>query len=525
MNQNLPPDSPFNVMPRRDFLRQMAVASAAAGAGVAADGFAAGTNAPGDAASTAAPARDLFVGIQMGSHTMLDEGLDHCLELIQQTAGVNALFLYSHAYAGDLRKGPQVLAQDHGGPPRDNRNRSFPMVWVRQHEQYFKDTSLRNQVPDKSLEYWDRDIFAELAEPARKRGIKLYARVLESTGPAMVRAIANFSKVVTVDVYGHPTTVACWNHPEYKAFWADTVEDLFRSYDLDGFQWGAERMGPLMNVILPWNDTPPTCFCEFCRTRGKSHGIDPERARQGFQNLYEYVRGLMAGSVKPADGVFVGFVRILLRYPEILAWEYQYRLSREEMLQGMYTRAKSIKPSAQIGWHVDHQPSSWDLIYRAEMSYAEMAPYSDFIKIIVYHNVLGPRIRNWYLERFKRTILSELSLESSLNLYYDLFGYDKAVEPTVDRLATAGFSPDYVYRETKRSVASAAGKVKIYPGIGFDVPGSPVDEPEKIRQAVLKAFDAGAAGIVVSREYEEMRVPNLKAVGEAVRELARRGTG
>jgi hypothetical protein len=141
---------------------------------------------------------------------------------------------------------------------------------------------------------------------------------------------------------------------------------------------------------------------------------------------------------------------------------------------------------------------------------------------------LGPRIRFWYLGRFEKTILSELSLEESLNLYYDLFGYDKRKEPKVDQLESTGFSPDYVYRETKRGVASAEGKTKVYPGIGFDVPwGSnhvPAD-PEKVYECVIRAFDAGASGIVVSREYEEMRVPNLKAVGRAVRDVERRLNG
>jgi hypothetical protein len=36
---------------------------------------------------------------------------------------------------------------------------------------------------------------------------------------------------------------------------------------------------------------------------------------------------------------------------------------------------------------------------------------------------------------------------------------------------------------------------------------------------VRNAFAAGADGIVVSREYEEMRVPNLRAVGRAMRSL------
>jgi hypothetical protein len=251
--------------------------------------------------------------------------------------------------------------------------------------------------------------------------------------------------------------------------------------------------------------------------RGRAAGIDPLRAKEGYRLLYEYVQGLMAGKEPPAEGVFTIFLRHLIRYPEILSWEYLYRQSREDLQKGMYTTIKAIKPEAIVGWHVDHQPSSWDIIYRAEMSYEEMAPWSDYIKLILYHEVLGPRIRYWYLDRFRKTILSEISLEQSLNLYYDLFGYDKNVEPGVDDLAEKGFSPDYVFRETKRSVASANGKTKIFAGIGIDVPGSPPDDPETVYQATLNALKAGAGGIVISREYEEMRVPNLEAIGKAVR--------
>ena len=53
------------------------------------------------------------------------------------------------------------------------------------------------------------------------------------------------------------------------------------------------------------------------------------------------------------------------------------------------------------------------------------------------------------------------------------------------------------------------------------VPGSPADDPETIYQATLKAFAAGAHGIVISREDEEMKVEHLRAVGQAVREVRR----
>src|SRR6187402_3776258 len=343
--------------------------------------------------------------------------------------------------------------------------------------------------------------------------MKVYARVLESSG--MSRLVANYSKVVTRDVSGRPTTVACWNHPEYVGFWANTMEDLFRSYDLDGIQWGAERQGSLMNVISPWDSNPPTCFCEHCVARGRVAGIDPERARKGFQTLHAYAQA--GPQAKAADGTFAGFVRILMTYPEILGWEYQYRLGREAICDAMYRAVKRVKPSAEVGWHVDHQPSSWDIVYRAELSYEEMAPHSDFIKFIGYHNVLSPRIRDWYLPRFQRTILGEVPLDESLDLYYAMFGYDRNTEPKLAELGRRGFSPEYVFRETKHSVASANGKTQIYTGIGFDVPGSPPDDPETVYRATLRAFEAGADGIVVSREYEEIKVPHLEAVGRAYR--------
>ncbi len=334
-----------------------------------------------------------FNGIQMGPHTILDEGIEHTLDLIGEAAGVNVVMPYSHAYNAGLVKALRDRA-DHGVPLVDNAGRRLPWLWVRTHEAFYQDTTLRHPARDPRDAHADRDLFAELIEPAHRRGMKVYARVLESA--AMARVVTNYRTVVTRDVDGRPTNTACWNHPEYVAFWADTIEDLFRSYDLDGLQWGAERQGPLMNVISPWNNDPPSCFCEHCGARARAAGVDPDRAREGFRTLYTYVQGQIAGQPRPADGQFAGFARVVLKYPEILGWETQYRLGREAICDAMYRRAKAVRPAAEIGWHVDHQPSSWDLVYRAELSYADMAPHADFIKFIAYHNVLSPRIRDWY---------------------------------------------------------------------------------------------------------------------------------
>ncbi len=143
---------------RRKFVKAAAVTLATAPVG------ASGADQP--AASAPVPSADqVFNAIQVGPYTMLDEGIDHALDLMQSTAAVNALFMYSHTYNGDFRKAVPTLADDHGVVPHDNRNRRLPLVWVKHHEQFFKNTSLRNQVVDNTFDYADRDIFTEIVAP------------------------------------------------------------------------------------------------------------------------------------------------------------------------------------------------------------------------------------------------------------------------------------------------------------------------------------------------------------------------
>src|SRR5690242_3016706 len=149
----------------------MAMVAAAAQFGIGPAESARAEQSAGGAASTSAmpkAPKDNCVGIQMGPHTLQDEGIEHVLDLIQETAAINTIFVYSHAYGGDLRKNANLLAKDHGKEPRDQRNRNLPLVWVKQHDQYFKDTTLRHPKVDNSFEYHDHDLFKELVEPARK---------------------------------------------------------------------------------------------------------------------------------------------------------------------------------------------------------------------------------------------------------------------------------------------------------------------------------------------------------------------
>jgi coenzyme F420-reducing hydrogenase gamma subunit len=65
--------------------------------------------------------------------------------------------------------------------------------------------------------------------------------------------------------------------------------------------------------------------------------------------------------------------------------------------------------------------------------------------------------------------------------------------------------------------------IPVYPGIDVDIPsGECPTTPERVRDAVVGAFQGGAKGVVVSRKYSEMKLANLSGVGAALRDLGHR---
>ncbi len=208
-----------------------------------------------------------------------------------------------------------------------------------------------------------------------------------------------------IDIDGRPAASVCYQNPDYRAWWLATVEDMFRTYELDGLQWGAECVGPLSNLMF--YGTAPFCFCRHCRAQAAKDGIDANRAGLGFSKLYAFLKQVRAGQ-KPSNGVLTSIMNYFFRYPEILAWERLWRSGKEEIMAGIYRTAKAIRPSAEVGQHVDHQGSTYDLFSRSVVSYSEMTGV-DFIQPILYHDIMGPRMRHWYLERLAKSIFSELS--------------------------------------------------------------------------------------------------------------------
>ena len=287
---------------------------------------------------------------------------------------------------------------------------------------------------------------------------------------------------------------------------------------------GSERQGPFGNAIGAMhggagsNPFEVTCFCDFCKQQAKARGIDVERTIEGYRKLATLVRDAR-GKSRPSDGYFVSFWRLLIQYPEILAWEKLWNDGQHSTYSNIYQLTKSIRREAMVGWHIWHN-NSFSPFYRAAQDYADFRKYSDFLKVVMYNNCGGPRLAS-YVNSVSQTIFEDFPAEEVLGLTCKTLNYQ---ETNLAELPSKGLSANYVERETRRAIAGLStdgqAPIQIWPGIDIDIPTGRDEkktEPQDVREAVRAALGAGADGVILSRKYSEMRLGNLRAVGEALR--------
>jgi len=460
-----------------------------------------------------------FVGIQISGISFLDEGVEQVLDTLQEKGAVNTLLLCTQSFDRGVQ-GRQIPGQpwpDHG---KHEPDQVIGGCYATPHPEYFRNTCLPAfRAPDP--EFQGVDILELVLPKAQARGLKVFAWIYENPYSPVARYVPNWPKVLQVDLFGRRHSLPCFRNQDYVNWWLSIVEDHLKSYPLDGLQYGSERQGPLMNLLqggtIRTSDVP-YCFCRYCQEAGAQEGINVERARMGYRQLYELCRRLQAGE-RPVDGAYVTFLRLLLRYPEILAWERLWHDGFEGLRKQIYGTAKAIAPEKPVGWHIWHQ-NSFSPLYRAENDFAEMVHYSDYLKPVLYHNCAGPRFHR-FVHAVHKTVYADVEPGILYAFLSDVLGYDEA---PLEALPTTGFSGEYVRRETARTVAATQGRVPIYPGIDIDTPTGPNEKktrPEDVRAGIIGAFEDGASGVILSRKYSEMWLDNLAAAGATLRELGK----
>ncbi len=110
----------------------------------------------------------------------------------------------------------------------------------------------------------------------------------ESAHARQLRSYPNMLKCLEVDIWNKPARRPCFNNPDYRNWHLSLIEDVIKSYDLDGLLWQSERPSPMDRLIQE-----PTrqglglavCYCEHCKRQGAERGVDWRRAQEGYRKL------------------------------------------------------------------------------------------------------------------------------------------------------------------------------------------------------------------------------------------------
>jgi hypothetical protein len=453
-------------------------------------------------------------GIQVGPDSIVDEGTEKVLDILQEKGAINTIFLTTFTHGQGLAgRQTEATLHDHGRPASSGKT-YFGGNFATPHSEFYKNTTLNDM---KAPDFDNLDIVAQVLPAAKKRGIKLFCSVEDQ----MRLERPGAKEAAEIDLYGRQAGTLCLFNPNVRTFWTSIVTDLCKSYDIDGILFFNERNGPLLTALGASHfqtiaSSRVTCFCEHHQKAAKEHGIDFERAKQGYLKIDQFVQASLKDQ-RPSDGYFVEFQRILLDYPEIVAYDRLFDIGKHTILDEVKAVVKGINKNLQIGFHIEHV-NSFNPFFRATRSYEDLAARADFLKVVIYNNCGGERYAN-FIRNIGSTLFRDVPGEELMRFNNHLLNYGN--EAKLENLATAGLSPDYVFRETQRALIGVKGKCGILPGIDIGIPvnkGSRIASPDDTYAATLAAFSGGANGVILSRKYSEMELANLAAAGRAIRE-------
>jgi hypothetical protein len=464
---------------------------------------------------------DKFVGIQISPISFIDEGVEPLLDLFSDRFGINVLLIGTISWLG-LKVGRRISWELEGWPDHGVKE-PYALkggAYTRSHQEYYGNTFIRH-FDNRDPELEGKDILEMVIPEARKRGMKIYPEVMEPLfkyaghGSANTVMIPNLPQVLEVDVFNRISQEPCINHPAYRTWWHSIIEDYSRSYDIDGLMWCNERRSPLDNLLA---GNPPTCFCPHCRREATERGIDVERVKVAFKELYTFMQQARNGD-KFVDGALIEFLRVLYYNPEALLWERYWVERNKDMDRELYGIVKWCNPDLEFGlnvWNRNH----FNPLRKAQWPWAEMATWSDWVKPITYQHQSGGIYVN-EMTALHKSVLRDLTPQELTPIMYKILGLKEA---PWDELVQKGLDPDtYVYGQCQDAVRGVGGKVPVYMGIGVDAPRSRADQavctPDIVRRSVLATYQAGGRGVVFSPAYAGMNLTNLDGAAQALKEL------
>ena len=220
-----------------------------------------------------------FVGIQIGAISFIDEGVEQVLDTLEQTTGVNALFISALSWSLGNAGRAFYGFPDHGAQEPDNLQGGA--FWQPNPDYYEGTTHTTFAAPDPL--YKGFDTLADVIPAAKARGMKVYTYYCE-TSSSGIRPIwqPGFHHFLDKDHWGRTATRPSLLNPHYRTWWRSVIDDWFSNHALDGMLWGIERQSPLMDIFRADSSTG---FDAYFVAEGRARGIDPQRFSAREQTL------------------------------------------------------------------------------------------------------------------------------------------------------------------------------------------------------------------------------------------------
>lgn len=451
-----------------------------------------------------------WMGIQIGAISFIDEGVEQVLDILQEKAGVNALLIsalsWSYGNAGRAAYG----FPDHGVAEKDNLQGG---AFYKPDPAHYTGTFMK-EFPAPDPLYKGFDTFRDVIPAAKKRGMQVYPYYCE-TAASSIRSIwqPGFVHFLDRDHWGKLATRPSLLNPQYRAWWRSVLSDWFSNYDLTGMLWGIERHSPLMDIF---RGDSSTGFDEYFKAEGRARGLDVQRTMEGYQKIDRFLQDVRKGE-RPRDGVFVTLLRHLLLTPEVLMWEKMWLDAHQDMYKEVAGLVKFFDPKKEVGFGVWQIINTYNPYTKAQYDQSDYAPYADWFKPVLYHTPAGARFSN-FADNWHKSVLADATPDGAYNALATILNLNDYIAPRSEAVM-AGFKPEYVKDWTANLIADT-GK-KVYSGINIgvgDAGASKEITPQEVKDGINAAFEGGASGILLSRNYSEAELGSLDAVGEVLRE-------
>jgi hypothetical protein len=276
-----------------------------------------------------------------------------------------------------------------------------------------------------------------------------------------------------VDAVGRPVPgVFCYNNPDVRSLYFGIVEDLVRSYKVDGLfmalfdhfvQYGFQTLtdemaGALGFTRLPKSEMGLTCFCEHCMNKARDEGLDVQKIRKGLLRGVSlgYIPGKLEKLETP-DDVF----RFLTQVPEYLDWFLFRSKCHQELQAKIYGFAKLINDRAQVALDIYSVSDSW----KYAVDWKAMKTVCDWMKPMFYSGTYPG----------------------------------------------TSYEPERVYQETLKAIEEVNHEVEIVPGINACAIGA-----NDVEKSIEQALRADADGVIISWDYGLIPLERIEAAGRAI---------